>query len=247
MDRKTKIIFAIITVISALYAMSTVFGITSIESGTGGIIYRLIIIVTLLFSCSLAFIGLRKETNSAIIAGALGLGMLFIFEVYSFIYIFLLKGEYGDITINNYIRSCSYLLFITATIYLTPPVFKTHKILRLISGILSSCVVASVFYAVITNNLILLLYSSIAIKISCIIAATILYLRTPKCHPARLFSVPLRIICFLETIDQILIFYGNIWYLREIIITFYPAMYLLIGYAFLKLCAIPEMEVTENE
>ena len=253
MSKSIKIAVSIIASLSLLYAMLSGFGISGVESGTGGFIFRLIIIVVLLFSCSRVFSVEIFKQGSALLAGALGLGVLVIFELFSFAYIYLYSGEHTDITISIYTRNCAYLFFLTAVIILIPPVFKSYKTIRFATCIFASFSIAIIIYAIIINSSILLVYSTISIKILCFIAATVLYFKEKKNNPVRLFTISVRVICFLEMAEQLLILYGNIWNLRDIIISFYPVVYFLIGYALVCIRSdavtnydnLPEGEINE--
>ena len=242
MNRKTKIIFVVAAVLSVLYAVLSGLGIAGIQSYTGGLIYRLIIISVLFYSnlCVLKNILHKPVKNEAFIAGALGLGMLLVFEVYSFIYIYLYDGQHTDITISNYIRNCVYLFFLVAISYLTPPILKSYKTIRFILGITSTFLLFIIFFAVIINSYTLLAYGSLIIKIFCFIVATVLFFKVKKGHPARLFSISVRLICLLETAQQLLFIYGNIWDLYDIFISFMPLVYLLFGYTLIQLQNIGE-------
>ena len=96
MNRKSKIILIIATVLSVLYSVLSGFGFAGTQTDTGGFVYRLIIIAALIFACSLVFSGAFRQGgkfttgergNEAFIAGLLGLSLLLVFEVYTFFYI----------------------------------------------------------------------------------------------------------------------------------------------------------------
>ena len=247
MKKNTKIILIVAIALSVLYSVLSGFGFGGTQTDTGGLVYQLIIVAALIFACSLVFTGIDhpvasrhpstegNKGNEAFIAGTLGLSLLFVFELYTFAYIYLYGGEHTDITINNYIRNCVYIFFIVAISYLTPPVFKAHRVIRGLISIITSCAVFFIFYAVLTYNQILIAYSALTIKAFCLIAATVLFRRIKRGHPVRLFSFSVRIMCFLEAVEQLLVMYGNIWNLRDIIISFYPLMYILIGYALVNI------------
>jgi len=242
LKKNTKIVLIVATVLSFLYSVLSGLGFVGTQTDTGGLIYRLIIIAALIFACSCVFSGTPLQRgiegnkgNEAFIAGVLGLGLLFIFEVYTFVYIYLFGGEHTDITISNYIRNCVYLFFIVAISYLTPPVLKTHRVIRGLISIITSCAVLFIFYAVLIYNQILIEYSALTIKVFCLIAATVLFRSVKRGHPVRLFSVSVIIMCFLETVEHFLLMYGNIWNLRDIVISFYPLVYILIGFALVNI------------
>ena len=237
MSRKAKTTLTTVAVLSTLYAALSALGVAGIESGTGGVIYRLIIIAALLLSCSRAFAGAGR--GGALLAGALGLGAFAVFEIYSFAYIYLYGGSPADLTVGNYTRNCAYLFFMAAALYLIPPVFKAHKAIRAVLGVGSSVALGFIFYAIIASNYPLLAYSALAITVLCLLSAVVLI------KHSRLFAISIIVVCLLGTASRLLLMtdYNMGWHLRDTLISLYPAAYLLIGYALTRL----RKEAANNE
>ena len=233
LSRRAKTILIIVAVLSILYAALSALGIAGVESGTGGLIYRLVIIIVLVFSCSRVFAG--AGWDDTVLAGILGLCAFAIYEIYIFAYIYLFRGDFNDLTINNYTRSCAYLFFLIATINLIPPILKSYKIIRATVGVITSIAIGMIFYAIVSNNYLILTLSTVAVTTLCFIASIILFFHNKNGKAERLFSVAVIIIYLLGAANQILLFANIGGSLLDSVISFYPGAYFLLGYALVRL------------
>lgn len=129
----------IIAVPAAIYAGLSAFGLAGLSAGTGGFVYRILIIAALLFSCSRAFAAAVKSGDrGALLTAALGMGTFAVNEIYVFAYIYLLRGDASDITVANYSRNCAYLFFIAAVLLLLPGAGKALRNLVSAAGFFQS-------------------------------------------------------------------------------------------------------------
>ena len=241
MTTKVKNITIIVPALSLIYAILSSLGFTGIETDAGGVVYRVIIIAALIYACKMGFTlplpgGEDSETgrgslNHALLAGWLGILAFAIFEIHTFAYIYIYKGAPTDLTISAYTVNCAYLFFISATLILIPPIFKIHKIIR--PSIVTICTIAMffIYYAIIISNYRILAYFDLVITILCLLTAVFLFFQADKNSATRLFATSIFIICLLGTANRILLIATLGQYLHDIIISFYPAAYLLIGYA----------------
>lgn len=236
MFNKLNPFFLTVATLTILYVVLSAMGIGGLNGITGGLVYRLIIIAALLFSCVRAFAGAGQR--GAVLAGALGLSAFAVFEIYSLAYIYLLNGSPADITVSNYTRNCAYLFFMAAVGYLAPPVFKAYKTIRAILNAVVSAVTILIFYAVIADHYPLLAYSVLTITLMCLLSAVLLFCqlcRGEQCSSVRLFAGAIIMFCLLDTAYRLLIMFGGTGYLRDVITAFKPAAYLLIGCALTRL------------
>ena len=224
---KRNMTFLVIAILSLLYATLGAMRIVGVESGTGGIVYRLIIIATLIFSCSRSIKASGK--NVAVLAGVLGLGSFVLFEIYSFAYIYLYGGKTTDITVSNFTWNCGYLFFIVAALYLTPPVFKAHKVFRTALGVISSAAIVMIFYSIVDNDYHLLVYSELLVTIVCLLTMIVLL------KNYRLLAASIIFLCLLSMTGRLLLIYDTGWNLRDFVISLYPAVYLLVGWALIDI------------
>ena len=222
--KKAFIIFAALSAVNIILVLT---GLAGLDTNTGGIVYRLVIIAALLFCSSCVFTGAAKRGGIPLLSGALGLGLLAVSELYTFAYIYLLQGESIDITVSNYIRPCAYL-FIMLTV-LEQLSSKRVNILRKLLSALSIAALLLIFYSVIANNLVLLSYSALSIAALCILSAVFLLLKSK-----RLFALSVIAFCLLDIANRLMVLYPPGWLWHDMVLVFYPPVYLWLGWALLK-------------
>jgi len=222
-------IFLLISIgLSAIYVALSESGIAGIETESGGLLYRLIVIAALLFCCVRAFGG--ANGGGAALAGALGLGVFAVNEVYAFAYIYLLGGNAGDVTVANISRNCAYLFFLTATLRLIP---RAPKFLRAVLSALSSVAMLLIFYGVIADIHAILYYPALGIMVLCTGFAVYLLIRGDK--PARIFAGSVIAVGLIDSLNRILVIFdfGHHW--RDVVLSLFPPAYLLICFALIGL------------
>jgi hypothetical protein len=219
--------------LSAVYIVMSLTGIAGLDAGARGIFYRIIIIAALLLSCFPVFREAVKSKGGIILAGALGLGLLAVNEVYSFAYIYLGQGGAEDITVSNFSRPCAYLFFILAVTSLYPSFMKTGKGLKTGVGIVSTIAALIIFYGVIANQPSFLYYSALAIAILCALSAVFLLFGSVRNH--KIFACSILAVCLLDSANRLLIIYTPGWLWRDIVIALYPTAYLWFGAVLLSL------------
>ena len=221
-----KKVFVIVTALSGLYIIFALTGLAGLDTDAGGIIYSLVIIATLLFVCSCVFTGAARHGGIPLLAGALGLGLLAVSELYTFAYIYLLQGESIDITVSNYSRPCAYLFFMLTLTQLLH--IKHRKIPRIVISTMAAVLVILIFYAVVTDNLVLLNYATLLIAVLCILPAILLLINTKS-----MFACSVIVLCCLDIAHRLMVLYQpqGLW---QGFIVFYPLIYLWLGWALLK-------------
>ncbi|MCL2013944.1 MAG: hypothetical protein FWG69_03035 [Oscillospiraceae bacterium] len=231
---KNKIFIVSAFILSVVYIILSLTGIAGISSPQGGLIYRIIMIFVLFYACFRAFAGVAATgSHDAILTGSLGLGVLAINEVYALCYIYLLKGSAADITVSNYSRNCAYLFFAAALVLMIPDTMKSKKALRVIVNILSPSAILMIFYGVIANDPRILYSSALLIVTLCILPAVILLITGGR--DTKLFSGSIISISVLDTLGRLSIIYGESSYWRDINLSLYPVVYLLIGISLLRI------------
>jgi hypothetical protein len=218
---------------AAIYILFSIAGF-GLSGVTGSIVYKIVIIVHLLFACSLVF----KEAGNRVtmLIGALGLGLLAVNEVFLFAYIHLFNGSTLDITVANYSRNCAYLFFLAALLSLLPPALKWKKVNQIGANGLSAAVIILIFYGVLTDQANLLYYAAITMMVLC--TASALLLLAGKNRNATLFAISIIIACVLDAAYHIFSLLNNLnlsWYWQDIVMSLYPAVYLFIGFALIRL------------
>jgi len=221
-----KKVFIIVAALSGLYIFLALTGLAGLDTETGGILYRLVIIAALLFVCSCVFTGAAKQGGIPLLTGALGLGLLAVSEIYTFAYIYLLQGENIDITVSNYSRPCAYLFFMLTLTQLLH--LKQRKILRIVISTVAAVLIISIFYAVVADNLVLLNYSTLFIAVLCILPAIFLLIKSKS-----MFACSVVVLCCLDIAHRLMVLYQpqGLW---QDFIVFYPLIYLWLGWALLK-------------
>jgi hypothetical protein len=175
------------------------------------------------------FTGVAKQGGIPLLAGALGLGLLVVSELYTFAYIYLLQGESIDITVSNYSRPCAYLFFMLTLTQLAH--FKQRKILRIVINALSAVLIILIFYAVVADSLVLLNFSTLFIAFLCILPAIFLLIKS-KC----MFACSVIVFCCLDIANRLMVLYPPGWLWHDMVFVFYPPVYLWLGWTLLKLC-----------
>ena len=227
---KKKLLLFLIPAAVYILLSAAGFGVTGTA---GGLVYRIMIIAALLYACSRAFAGAAREGGDRIhLTGALGLGTFAVNEIFLLAYIYLLKGAPSDITIGNYSRNCAYLFFMAVVLSLIESPAK--RMLRIRISMFSFAATAVILYAVITNDPRLLYDSALALVILCVLPTIRLLFHSykiKKLKSARIFAYSILAVSVLDSLNRLLIIYSPGWYWRDIILAFYPTVYLMIGFS----------------
>jgi hypothetical protein len=198
--------------------------------------YKIVIIAALLFTCSRVFAGaVKRGGESPLLAGALGLGLLLVSEVYSFAYIYLLKGGAEDITVSNYSRPCAYLFFLLALLSL----MKNAKALRMAASVIATAAMGVIFYAVIADRPLLLYNSALSVAILCVLPAVCLLVQAKE---AKAIACSILALCGLDIVNRLLILFDPGWHWHDMAVVLYPVVYIWIGRAMLGLRRIDAAE-----
>ncbi|MCL2088862.1 MAG: hypothetical protein FWH14_05225 [Oscillospiraceae bacterium] len=252
-------IFLIVSVaMTLLYALLIWLDIIDVEGQFGGIGYHLIVIAVLVFSCSRAFADAFKhgngaagragaasptgEDNTAIhnyhglifLTATLGLVTITVFEIFSFAYIYLWEGSLSDITIGNYTRDCAYLFFIAA---LSIPF---SGIFRKVLGIVSAFAAVFALCSVVIAERWFMFSSSAVLMLLCLFCAAASWyhsLKNPGLKQTGAFACAVIAICLLEIAKFLLIRLFSVEVLYGMVISLYPAIYLLLGMTLVSLPA----------
>ncbi|MDR1465150.1 MAG: hypothetical protein LBJ11_07630 [Oscillospiraceae bacterium] len=196
----------------------------------GGIFYRAVILAALLYACCRAFWTIIKTgVTDTLLAAALGLATFAVNELYSFAYIYLLRGSAMDMTVGNYSRNCAYLFFTAAVFSLFP---SFHKIPRISVSALSATAILLIFYGVVAGNSTLLYYSALAVVLLCILPTVYLIIKGNR--PAKAFGLAILAIGILDSANRLLILFDPGWHWRDMALAFYPVMYLLLCFTALR-------------
>jgi len=218
---------------AAAYIILSIAGL-GLSGATGGILYRALIIAYLLYACVLAFKGARRG-GEAVLAGALGLGLIAVNEVYLFSYLYLLQGDAADITVANYARNCAYLFFLAVLMYMLPKAARGRNVLLIGATAVSAAAMLGILYGVVANNPESLYYSALTMMVLSVLCAVYLLIAGRKA--ARPFAVSVIALSVLDTAYRLLTIplFALGWHWRDIVVSFYPAVYLLIGFALICL------------
>lgn len=239
-----RIVFFITSALTAVYVALSIMGIAGVSNEAGGFAYRLITIAALIYACSRLFASVvthpaasrhpSEEGNlgadNTLFAAALGLGTFAVNEIYVFAYIYLLKGSAEDVTVGNYSRNCVYLFFIAAVFFLLP---KIGKALRICVSILSAGAAFLIFTGVVTDNAKMLYYSALTLMLLCVLSAAVLLKTGGK--DAKILALSIIAVSVLDSANRLLLLYNPGWHWRDIVLAFYPAVYLIIGAASMRL------------
>ncbi|GHV13858.1 hypothetical protein FACS1894219_09220 [Clostridia bacterium] len=218
MNKRVLLILSL--ALTVLYAAISAAG-YGVSGEYGGIFYRLIIIAALIYTCvCIFFVIVKKGVTDTLMGAALGLGTFAVNELYSFAYIYLLQGGASDITVGNYSRNCAYLFWMAAVFSLLP---SFNKVLRTVVSTLSAGAILLVFYGVVAGN------SALAVALLCILPAVYLTVKGDK--TAKAFGLAVIAAGVLDSANRLMILFDPGLHWRDIILAFYPAVYLALGFA----------------
>ena len=227
---KYKNFFIASIAMTIIYAVLIWVGTVDVENRFSGIIYKFIVIAVLLFSCYHAFSGLFKSGGAMFLAGALGLALLTVYEIFSLSYIYLWGGNINDISVIAYTRNCAYLLFLTGILFPLPVSALFRKIFSIVSTVAAVFVLISV---VIADRQLLQISSAVLMLLCLGFAVMLLYhsMKCPELKSNKLFAVSIIIFCLHEVAYILLINLFSLQVLYGIMLSFYPAIYFFIGIA----------------
>ncbi|MCL2222303.1 MAG: hypothetical protein FWC20_08355 [Oscillospiraceae bacterium] len=219
---------------AAIYVVLSIAGF-GLSGRFGGLVYRLVIIVYLLYACVLVWRGAAGGGRETVFTGALGLGLFAVREIYHLVYVYLLGGYSGDITVGNYIRNCAYLFFMAALLCSISPTVKGKKIIQIGASALSAGAIFCILYGVLSGNPYLLYYSALAMVVMAVLSAVCLLITRER--KAKTFAWSVIAVCALDTIYRLLTLpaFAPGWHWRDIAVSFYPAAYMLLAFALIRL------------
>jgi hypothetical protein len=239
-------------------------GLAGIGSPFDGLIFQLVSISVLIYACSRVFAGAAVKTESCspsrrdydrIVIGMLGLVTMTVSKIYEFCYIYLLRGYTSDITISTFSRNCAFLFFIAALINIRnetknhPSSRLSNAVLRgsdtLIISILSVISVLFTLYAVVSDNITMLLFSSSALLLIVLVLAVILLQK--GCRHIKAFAASIIALSLLEATNRLFIYYHVDGSLLNMVLALYPVVYLFICYSLLAVNCLANNKGAVNE
>jgi hypothetical protein len=128
------------------------------------------------------------------------------------------------------------LFFIAAVLLLLP---NAGKLLKIITSVLSTAVILAIFYGIVANNEELMYYPALILVSLCILLTIALLIKGIK--TSRFFAVRVLSVGVIDSLNRLTVLFPPGWHWRDIILSLYPAIYLIFIPALLGLRVIKEV------
>lgn len=236
---KNKVFIAGSFAISAIYVILSLAGFGGKNSFSGGLIYHALTIVVLLYVCIRCISDIvKRNSKNVLFFGTLGLCSLAVNEIYTFVYLYIWQGSPTDITISNYSRNCVYLFFVPTILMLVLLPQRIENIAKKSISAVSFAAILLIIYGVIIGNPKLVYYPAISLAVLCALPAAYLFIQSIKIkrlENTKLFACSMLALSILDSLNRLVLLFEPGWYWGDIVRSFYPPVYLLIGFGLIRL------------